>query len=59
MASNNCDQNREAAGVCETASAVEQGVLAERVEKILKQLYRKGIAFEFDAVLSARALEVR
>ena len=39
-------------------AAVEQAFLPERVEKFLKQLDRKGIRIrEFDAVLSARALE--
>jgi len=39
-------------------AAVEQAFLAEKVEKFLKELDRKGIRVrEFDAVLSARALE--
>ena len=39
-------------------AAVEQAFLPEKVERFLKQLDRKGIRVrEFDAVLSARALE--
>ena len=39
-------------------AAVEQAFLAEKVERFLKQLDRKGIRVrEFDAVLSARVLE--
>jgi hypothetical protein len=39
-------------------AAVEQAFLPEKVERFLKQLDRKGIRIrEFDAVLSARALE--
>ncbi len=39
-------------------ATVEQAFLPEKVERFLKQLDRKGIRVrEFDAVLSARALE--
>jgi len=39
-------------------AAVEQAFLPEKVERFLKQLDRKGIRIrEFDAILSARALE--
>ena len=42
----------------ELQAAVEQAFLPEKVERLLKQLDRKGIRIrEFDAVLSARALE--
>ena len=42
----------------ELQNAVEQSFLPKKVERLLKQLDRKGIRIrEFDAVLSARALE--